>query len=158
MFDIAPTELLLVAVVALVVIGPKDLPAAMRVAGKWIGRARGVARQFRSGIDNMIRESELAELEKQWKAENERIMREHPAHSPVTSPLGSSEIAALPAPVAGESGGGADGEPPVETVAPPVIHPDPAPVAAAPHPADPVVADPAAPGPHTPSTEPPHRG
>lgn len=78
MFDIAPTELMLVAIVALVVIGPKDLPKAMRAVGKWVGKARGVARQFRSGFDAMIRESELAEMEQQWKAENERIMREFP--------------------------------------------------------------------------------
>ena len=78
MFDVAPTELLLVAVVALVVIGPKDLPKAMRVVGFWVGRARGVARQFRSGFDAMVREAELAEMEKQWAEENARIMREHP--------------------------------------------------------------------------------
>jgi sec-independent protein translocase protein TatB len=81
MFDIAPTELLLVAFVALVVIGPKDLPKAMRVVGYWVGRARGVARQFRSGFDAMVREAELEEMEKKWAAENERIMREHPATS-----------------------------------------------------------------------------
>jgi len=81
MFDIAPTELLLVAFVALVVIGPKDLPKAMRVVGYWVGRARGVARQFRSGFDTMVREAELEEMEKRWAAENERIMREHPAPS-----------------------------------------------------------------------------
>lgn len=79
MFDIAPTELLLCAIVALVVIGPKDLPKAMRVLGYWVGRARGVARHFRAGIDTMIRESELADMEKKWAEENERIMREHPA-------------------------------------------------------------------------------
>jgi len=78
MFDIAPTELLLVAVVALVVIGPKDLPRAMRFVGQWVGRARGVARHFRSGIDEMIRQAELEEMEKKWAAENERIMKEHP--------------------------------------------------------------------------------
>lgn len=78
MFDIAPTELLLVAVVALVVIGPKDLPKAMRVVGNWIGKARAMARHFRSGIDEMVRQSELEEMEKKWAAENERIMREHP--------------------------------------------------------------------------------
>lgn len=79
MFDIAPTELLLVAVVALVVIGPKDLPRAMRFVGQWVAKARGVARHFRSGIDEMIRQAELEEMEKKWAAENERIMREHPA-------------------------------------------------------------------------------
>lgn len=78
MFDVAPTELLLVAVVALVVIGPKDLPRAMRFVGQWVAKARGVARHFRVGIDEMIRQAELEEMEKKWAAENERIMREHP--------------------------------------------------------------------------------
>lgn len=86
MFDVAPTELMLVAFVALVVIGPKDLPRAMRIVGKWVGRARGVARQFRSGLDTMIRESELAEMEKQWAAENERIMREYPPQPSLPAP------------------------------------------------------------------------
>jgi len=66
MFDIAPTELLLLGAVAIIVIPPKDLPKAMRVAGYWVGRARGAARQFRSGFDNIIRESELHEMEKKW--------------------------------------------------------------------------------------------
>jgi sec-independent protein translocase protein TatB len=79
MLDIAPSELLLVAFVALVVIGPKDLPKAMRVVGYWVGRARGVARQFRSGFDAMVREAELEEMEKRWAEENARILREHPA-------------------------------------------------------------------------------
>ncbi|MBD8678786.1 Sec-independent protein translocase protein TatB [Sphingomonas sp. CFBP 13720] len=78
MFDIAPTELMVVALVALVVIGPKDLPKAMRFVGHWVGKARGVARQFRSGFDTMVREAELAEMEKKWAEENARIMREHP--------------------------------------------------------------------------------
>ena len=60
------------------VIGPKDLPKAMRVLGYWVGRARAVGRQFRAGFDEMVREAELEEMEKKWKAENERIMREHP--------------------------------------------------------------------------------
>ncbi len=81
MFDIAPSEFLLVAVVALLVIGPKDLPKALRVVGKWVGRARRVAGQFRAGIDTMMREADLAEMEKQWAAENDRIMREHPVAS-----------------------------------------------------------------------------
>ncbi|KZE18626.1 MULTISPECIES: Sec-independent protein translocase protein TatB [Sphingomonas] len=82
MFDIAPTELMVVALVALVVIGPKDLPKAMRIVGLWVGKARGVARQFRSGFDTMVREAELAEMEKKWAEENARIMREHPADPP----------------------------------------------------------------------------
>ena len=78
MFDVAPTELIVLGTVALLVIPPKDLPRAMRTAGYWVGRVRGVARQFRSGFDTMLRDAELAEMEKRWKEENERIMREHP--------------------------------------------------------------------------------
>lgn len=85
MLDVAPSEFLLLAVVALVVIGPKDLPKAMRVVGHWVGRARGVARQFRSGFDNMVREAELEEMEKKWAAENERIMKEHGADGLATA-------------------------------------------------------------------------
>ena len=94
MFDVAPSELLLVAVIALVVIGPKDLPRVMRVVGKWVSKARGVARQFRAGFDEMVRESELREMEEKWRAENERIMREHPALPPVAAPIASIEEAA----------------------------------------------------------------
>jgi sec-independent protein translocase protein TatB len=94
MFDVAPTELLLIALVALIVIGPKDLPKAMRFVGHWVGKARGVARQFRSGFDAMVREAELAELEKQWAEENARIMREHPVvHEPPVAPLPPGEEA-----------------------------------------------------------------
>ena len=97
MFDVAPTELLLVAIVALLVIGPKDLPKAMRLVGYWVGKARGVGRQFRSGFDAMVREAELAEMEKQWAEENARIMREHPPE-PAALP---AQAAALPAPDSG---------------------------------------------------------
>jgi sec-independent protein translocase protein TatB len=92
MFDVAPTELLLVAVVALVVIGPKDLPKAMRFVGHWVGRARGVARHFRSGFDEMVRQAELEEMEKKWAAENARIMAEHPPE------VTHTEMTPLPAP------------------------------------------------------------
>lgn len=78
MLDFNISEMAVVAVIALLVIGPKDLPKAMRVVGHWVGRARGVARQFRAGFDTMVREAELEEMEKKWAAENERIMREHP--------------------------------------------------------------------------------
>jgi len=93
MLDVAPTELLLIAFIALVVIGPKDLPKVMRVVGQWIGRARGVARQFRSGFDAMVREAELEEMEKSWAKENERIMREHGDTPTAPVPPPADEIA-----------------------------------------------------------------
>lgn len=99
MLDFNAPEFLVVAVVALLVIGPKDLPKAMRFLGKWVGRARGVANQFRSGFDNMVREAELADLQKQWAAENERIMREHPVTSlpaPIPEDFVQSDVEAAP--------------------------------------------------------------
>ena len=100
MLDFNPSELLLVAIVALVVIGPKDLPKAMRFVGQWVGKARAVGRQFRSGFDAMVREAELEEMEKRWKEENERIMREHPAERAATDDAGAELPAPLTAPVA----------------------------------------------------------
>jgi sec-independent protein translocase protein TatB len=56
----------------------------MRVVGQWYGRVRGMARHFTAGIENMVREAELEEMEKKWREENERIMSLHPpdAHYP----------------------------------------------------------------------------
>ncbi len=78
MFDIGWDEMLLTAIVAIVVIGPKDLPAALRAAGRWIGKVRRVSGHFRAGIENMIREAELEEMEKKWREQNEAIMAANP--------------------------------------------------------------------------------
>lgn len=79
MFGVDSTELIIIAVAALIFIGPKDLPAAMRTVGRWVGKIRGMARHFTSGVEAMMREAELEEMEKKWREENERIMREYPA-------------------------------------------------------------------------------
>jgi sec-independent protein translocase protein TatB len=117
MFDIAPTELMLVALVALVVIGPKDLPKLMRTVGYWVGRARGVARHFRSGMDEMMRQAEIEEMEKRWADENARIMREHPATDVPAATSEQPDIAPYTVPAA---------DPVAEAPAPadpPVMHP-----------------------------------
>ena len=82
MFDIGPTELLVIIVVAVIAIGPKELPAALRAAGRWIGQMRRMSAHFRSGFDAMIREAEMQELEAKWAAQNAKIMAEHPADAP----------------------------------------------------------------------------
>ena len=79
MFGVDTSELIIVAVLALIFIGPKDLPQALRTVGRWVGQVRGMARHFTSGIEAMIREAELEEMEKKWREENDRIMREYPA-------------------------------------------------------------------------------
>jgi sec-independent protein translocase protein TatB len=86
MFGVDSTELAIVAILALIFIGPKDLPKVMRAVGYWVGRVRGMARHFTSGIENMMREAELEEMETKWREENERIMRLHPANPPDAEP------------------------------------------------------------------------
>jgi sec-independent protein translocase protein TatB len=71
LFDIGWSELLLIGVVALIFIGPKDLPRALRVAGYWVGRARTLSREFQSSVDQMIREAELDEMREQLKKATE---------------------------------------------------------------------------------------
>ena len=66
MFDIFSWQhILIMLVVALVVVGPKDLPRLMNMAGKWAGKARAMAGEFRRSFDEMARESELSELRKE---------------------------------------------------------------------------------------------
>lgn len=75
MFGIDSSELMLIALVALLVIGPKDLPKAMRWVGQWVGKARAMSRHMRSGFDAMMREAEMEEMQKLWAQQNEAIMK-----------------------------------------------------------------------------------
>jgi len=106
MFDIGAPELLLIVIVAVIVIGPKDLPLAMRTAGRWIGKVRRVSSHFRTGLDAMIREAELEEMEKKWQAQNEAIMHEHPDPQDIQAPIAASAEG-----VAAEGQSGAKAEP-----------------------------------------------
>ena len=65
MFGIDSSELLLIAIVALVVIGPKELPGLLRTWGKWMAQMRGMASEFRGHVDEMVRQSDLDEVKKQ---------------------------------------------------------------------------------------------
>ena len=94
MFGVDSTELLIVALAALVFIGPKELPTAMRTVGRWVGRARAHARHFTAGIENMMREAELEEMEAKWREENARIMARYPADTAL--PDGEPAMTALP--------------------------------------------------------------
>ena len=71
LFDIGWSELLLIGVVALIFIGPKDLPRALRVAGYWFPKAQNLSREFQSSVDQMIREAELDEMREQLKKATE---------------------------------------------------------------------------------------
>lgn len=98
MFDIGWDEMLLTVIIAIVVIGPKELPRALRTAGSWIGKIRRVSGHFRSGIETMIREAELEDMEKQWREQNAKIMAQHPPGSAETALIGTDPgtIAAAP--------------------------------------------------------------
>jgi sec-independent protein translocase protein TatB len=65
MFDISWTEFLLIGVVALIVIGPKELPAVLRTLGQWTRRVRSMAADFQSQFQEAMREAEMADLKKQ---------------------------------------------------------------------------------------------
>jgi len=66
--DIGGTELLVIAAVALIVVGPKDLPVLLRKLGQFVARMRGMASEFRASFDEMARQSELDELRREVQA------------------------------------------------------------------------------------------
>jgi len=74
MFDLSWSHILIFLVVALVVVGPKDMPRLLRMVGQWMGKARAMANEFRKSFDEMARQSELDEL----RAEIENLRRERP--------------------------------------------------------------------------------
>jgi sec-independent protein translocase protein TatB len=65
MFDISWSEFLLIGIVALIVIGPKELPAVMRTLGQWTRKVRGMASEFQNQFQEAMREAEMADLKKQ---------------------------------------------------------------------------------------------
>jgi sec-independent protein translocase protein TatB len=125
MFGVDSPELLVIAVVALVVIGPKELPKLLRSWGKWMSQMRGMASEFRGHVDEMVRQSELDEVKKQLEgssggldlqsldptkqikqhiqegmAEGEKAMAEAKVtfDNPLAEPESAPQIAAEPAP------------------------------------------------------------
>ena len=68
MFDIGWTELVVIAMVAIVVIGPKDLPRAMRFVGQWTGKMKKMAREFQGQFNEALREAELDTVKKDIEA------------------------------------------------------------------------------------------
>jgi sec-independent protein translocase protein TatB len=77
MLDFSWSHILIFLIVALVVVGPKDLPRLMRIIGQWTGKARQMANEFRRSFDDMARQSELEELRK----EIENLRNERPLAS-----------------------------------------------------------------------------
>ena len=66
MFDIGWSELVIVAVVALIAIGPKELPGVLRMVGQWMGKVRRMAAEFQGQFNEAMREAEMADIKKQF--------------------------------------------------------------------------------------------
>src|ERR1700759_745499 len=66
MFDIGGSELVVIAVVALIAIGPKELPGGLRMVGQWMGKARKMAAEFQGQFQEAMREAEMADLKKSF--------------------------------------------------------------------------------------------
>jgi sec-independent protein translocase protein TatB len=104
MIDLSWSHILIVLVVALVVVGPKDLPRLMRTLGRWLAKARAMADQFKKSFDEMSRQAELDELRTEIQAlRNERPFAglEQTLHEPVLPPDPAPQLEppASPAPV-----------------------------------------------------------
>ena len=107
MFDIGWTELVVIGVVALLVIGPRELPVVLRQIGAWVGKARAMAREFHSGVSDMMRESELDELKKSAESAVRQFEGEVKSINPAadieksfsleTPPAATPELAPAPA-------------------------------------------------------------
>ncbi len=99
-------ELLILGVLALVVIGPKDLPLMLRKLGRWTAKLRGMAQEFRTGFDELARQAELDELKKEVEALR-RTTNLNSLGNEITKPLPTLEDYAgikkpPPSPLAGE--------------------------------------------------------
>ena len=76
MFDIGWSEMVFVAIIAVLVIGPKDLPRAIATVGKYVRKIRGMAREFQSGIDDIARDAELDDLKKTVQGDDFNIKKQ----------------------------------------------------------------------------------
>ena len=94
LLDFGWSELMLIGVVALVVIGPKDLPRALRVAGYWVRKARTLSREFQSSVEQMVREAELDEVRQELKKAAEIDLDKEFRHA--VDPTGSLEESLTP--------------------------------------------------------------
>lgn len=91
MFDIGWTEMLVIGVVAIVVVGPKDLPALLRGVGRIVRQLRGLAREFQGGVEEFIREAELDDVKKSIHHVSNFDPTTHPDFRSDVSPDASSE-------------------------------------------------------------------
>jgi sec-independent protein translocase protein TatB len=102
MFDFAWSELALIGVVALVVIGPKDLPRVMKNVAFWVRKARSIAREFQNNIEDMVRDAELDDVKRDLDAAtrfnfDEEMSKTIDPHGELKQSLSPPEVANPPA-------------------------------------------------------------
>ena len=151
MFDISWTEFLLIGVVALVVIGPKELPGVMRTLGQYTRKIRGMAADFQNQFHEAMREAEMADLKKQVDDMASGIKNYDPLKT-VRDDIETAGKDIEKSFASGPESGLAEDKPSLDAAPAPEALPPPESVAAAPEPdasapeASPVVAEPANPG------------
>jgi sec-independent protein translocase protein TatB len=165
MFDFAWSEIVVIAVVALLVIGPKDLPKVLRTVGIWVGKARGIAREFQSSLDQMIRESELEDVRKEVEkatsmdiaheiektvdpggemkqALAEPVLSDHSLTTPESAPPPAPPVAPEPAAAQPPVTDGSGARPETAPLPVPPVLAEPPPLAVEPRPPEAAVAEP----------------
>jgi sec-independent protein translocase protein TatB len=110
MFGLDWFELMIIGAVALVVIGPKELPEALHILGRWMSKARGYAREFQNQFDELMREAEVKRMREEWNnniLEKERLGLEaelaNAARPPETPKVKAAEPQPAPPPAATEA-------------------------------------------------------
>ena len=147
MFDIGGWELLVIGSLALIIVGPKDLPRMIRNVGQWVGKARGLAREFQSGMEQAAREADLDDVAKAGRDVRDSVsslgadtkrMLDAPAEPSASAPpkveteRPSAPVTPTPPRPAGAvSHGTAESAPPPRSPLPPEPRTEPAPRPAA---------------------------
>lgn len=104
MLDIGWTEMLMIAVIAIVVIGPRDLPKMLKTVGGWVRKARATVRELQTGIEDMAREAELDDVKKSVESatrmddwlDDKAVVKPPAGQSPPAAPPPQPSAAASP--------------------------------------------------------------
>ena len=134
MFDIGWSELVVIGVVALIAIGPKELPGVLRMVGQWMGKVRRMASEFQGQFNDAMREAELDEIRKQVEDVNQSVAGFNPMQTARDELKGAIDGPAAPSDAAAVAGPNPL-VPPTEPATPSLPTPEPAAVAAGPLPA-----------------------
>jgi sec-independent protein translocase protein TatB len=100
MFDIGMSEMFLIGLVALIVVGPKDLPGLFRTVGNFMGKARGMAREFQRSMEQAANEAGVSEMSESLRAIDRRLDTASGSARKFAQSMASPKPAAVPDPAA----------------------------------------------------------